>query len=226
MKSDTNIIIRAWDFLLDLLFPQICLGCQNRGEILCDKCILRVRRAERETETHIIAAFDYRDPLIKRAIWNLKYYKRMHLGNKLGAMLYEATLEDISDIRMYASGQPIFVVPVPLSKTRQKSRGYNQAERIAQSFCKCGNIKEKIFELRTDIIKKKIDTLAQARITNRNQRLKNIKGAFEIKKLELIKGRTIIIIDDVTTTGGTLLELIKILKKSGAKKVIGFAVAH
>ncbi|MEK7106073.1 MAG: phosphoribosyltransferase family protein, partial [Patescibacteria group bacterium] len=64
------------------------------------------------------------------------------------------------------------------------------------------------------------------RITNRNERLKNVKGVFEIKNPEVVKGRTIIIIDDVTTTGGTIKEILKLLKNSGAKKAVGFTVAH
>jgi ComF family protein len=203
------------------------LGCDNRGAILCDNCIASVRRAERETDSHIIAGYDYRDPLIKKAVWNLKYYRRIHLGNKLGVMLYDVLLEDISDMREYAKGQPIYVIPVPLSKSRQKVRGYNQADRIARSFCSIGNRdSETIFELQNDVVMKKTNTLPQARIANRNERLSNIKGAFEVKNQAQISGRTIIVIDDVTTTGGTLLEIIKILKKAGAKKVVGFAVAH
>ena len=85
---------------------------------------------------------------------------------------------------------------------------------------------EEIFELKNHIVFKKIDTLPQAKITNRKRRLENVRGVFDIKNPENIKGKTIIIIDDVTTTGGTILEIMKILKKSGAKKVIGFAVAH
>ena len=56
--------------------------------------------------------------------------------------------------------------------------------------------------------------------------MENVRGVFEIKNPEIVKGRTIVVIDDVTTTGGTISEIIKILKKAGAKKVVGFAVAH
>jgi ComF family protein len=171
-----------------------------------------------------MACFDYRDPLIKKAIWNLKYYHRSHLGQTLGKLLYESFVEDISDMRIYASGQAILVIPVPLSPMRKKTRGYNQAERIARGFCDCGG--REVLELKNNIIIKKIDTLPQAKITNRARRLKNIKGVFEIKNKESVKGRTIIVIDDVTTTGGTITEIMNMLKKSGAKKVVGFAVAH
>jgi len=227
VKSKTNIVMQIHDFFLDLFFPQSCLGCKKRGSFLCDTCILKLRRAERETGTHIYACYDYRDPLIKKAVWNLKYYRRVNLGNKLGSILYDALLEEIADIRIFAGANPIYVVPVPLSKEKQKIRGYNQAERIAHGFCDSGNAEaENVFKLRNDLVIKKINTDPQARITNRTKRLANIKGAFDLKNKESIKGRTIIVIDDVTTTGGTLTEIIKLLKNSGAKKVVGFAVAH
>lgn len=217
IKSITN-------WVLDVLFPENCLGCHKKGIILCNKCIPTIRSAERETSSGIMAAYDYRDPLIKKAIWNLKYYKRRHLGKKLGEMLYEEFLEEVSDIRTLAKGQSIYIVPVPLSRTRRKMRGYNQAEVIARGFCEYGE--KGVFKLQSDIILKKVDTLPQARITNRVTRLRNIHNAFKITNPDLIRGKIIIIIDDVTTTGGTITEIIKLLKSSGAKKVIGFAVAH
>lgn len=227
VKTVLNTINSAWGTVLDLLFPQACIGCQKKGDVLCEICTLDIRRAERETDRHIYACFDYRDPVIKRAIWNLKYYKRMHLANKLGVLLHESLIEEISDMRIYSSGKPILVTPVPLSKSRKKTRGYNQAEQIAKSFCNYGNsYTENTFEMAHNVLSKVKDTSPQARIANRTKRLTNIKGAFAINAPDKVKGRTIIVIDDVTTTGGTLLEIIKILKSAGAKKVVGFAVAH
>ncbi len=221
MESGLKSLI---DGVLDLLFPEKCLGCGKKGSALCPLCIARLRRAERETNPHIIACFDYRDPVVKRAIWSLKYHTRRHLGSTLGELLYESLIEEIAEMREFTKGSPICVIPVPLSRTRKKKRGYNQAEVIARGFCRSGG--QNIFEPRNDIIVKKIDTLQQARITNRTIRLRNISGAFHIEKPNDIKGRTIIIVDDVTTTGGTMNEIINVLKKSGAKKVVGFAVAH
>ena len=212
------------DFILDSLFPTKCLGCQARNEILCNNCVYKIRPAERETPEKILAVFDYRDLVIKKAIWELKYHHKRYIGEKLGQLLYEFLIEDISEIRTYASGQPVYVIPVPISRKKTKIRGYNQANTIAKSFCDSSPLK--IFELKNHIVFKKIDTLPQAKITNRKRRLENVRGVFDIKNPENIKGKTIIIIDDVTTTGGTILEIMKILKKSGAKKVIGFAVAH
>lgn len=218
-------IIKSFiDWFLEILMPSSCLGCQIKGEILCPNCLLKISRSEKETDRKIIAAFSYHDPLMKKAIWSLKYYHHSYLGYKLGEILHDELLEDISDIQIYTAGHPIWVIPVPISKSKTKIRGYNQTQKIALGFCNRGN--KKIFNLKNNIIIKKSETIPQARITNKAKRLKNIEGAFKIKNPNLIKGRTIIVLDDVTTTGGTIGEIIKLLEKAGAKKVVGFAVAH
>jgi competence protein ComFC len=225
VESVWRAIKITFNWLLEILFPSICLGCQIKGEILCPSCIAKVHRAEKEIEhPDIMAVFEYHDPLVKKVIWNLKYYHHPYLGQKLGEIIYDELLEDMADIKIYTAGSPILVIPVPISKKKTKIRGYNQAKKIAQGFCQRGG--KKIFNLRSNIISKKIETIPQARITNRERRLKNIRGAFAIKNPELVRNQTIIVIDDVTTTGGTIGEIIKILKKAGAKKVIGLAVAH
>lgn len=212
------------NLLLNTLFPIKCLGCGTKDEVFCDNCIAKARLAERETDRNIIALFDYRDPIIKKIIWELKYHHKRYLGEKLGEILYENLIEEISNIKSGFINRALIVIPVPISKKKTKTRGYNQAFHIARGFCKKEN--HEIFELRDDIIYKKIDTLPQARITNRKRRLENVRGVFDIKNNQDIKNRTIIVIDDVTTTGGTINEIAKILKKSGAKKVIGFTIAH
>lgn len=212
-----------YNWIVDSIFPELCLGCSKKGQVICINCLTNIRLAERETATNIYAAYDYRDPIIKKAIWSLKYYSRRFIGEILGKMLYESMIEEISDMRSITKGQKIVVVPVPLSRNRKKKRGYNQAESIARHFCNCN---KEIFNLSPNLLSKKIDTSPQARISNRNSRLNNIHGAFIFNANEDIKGRTIIIIDDVTTTGGTISEIMKILRKAGAKKVVGFALAH
>lgn len=211
------------NYLLELLFPSTCLGCGMKGQIFCPSCAVIAKRNEKETEENIFAVFQYHDPLIKKVIWDLKYHNVPYLGQRLGEILYEELLEEISDIREFVKGSSILVIPVPISRNRNKSRGYNQAEKIARGFCRKDKV---IFSLKKNIIRKKEGTTTQARITSKARRLKNIKGTFKLKNKIIVKNRTIIIIDDVTTTGGTIKEITKILKSAGAKKVVGFAVAH
>ena len=217
-------IKQIFNIFINILFPIRCLGCKNNDTILCEYCLSKIRFAERETDEQIRAVYDYRDPLIKKAIWELKYHHKRYIGEKLGELLYEYFMEDIEEMRIFTPGRPILVIPVPISKEKTKIRGYNQALFIAKGFCNKGG--SNIFELKNNIVYKKINNIPQARITNRKRRLENVKGVFEIKNKEKVKGRTIIIIDDVTATGGTINEIIKILKKAGAKKVVGFVVAH
>ena len=209
---------------LEILFPSRCIGCSKRGIILCDNCEYKFKLAERETENNIIALYDYRDEIVKRSIWQLKYHHNPYLGKRLGEFLYRELIEEIESLYSLSTGSPILVIPVPITHKKKSFRGYNQSEIIAKSFCNRPN--KNIFKFSNKIIFKKNNTTPQARLTNRKKRLENIKGAFEIKNKDSVKGKTIIVIDDVTTTGGTMLEMIKVLKKGGAKKVVGFAVAH
>lgn len=224
MKSYSFSIKSVINYFLELIFPSWCLGCHLKGQILCDNCINKLEPAERPTEESIIAVYDYRDPLVKKIIWELKYYNKRYLGEKLGELLYNSMIDEVSSIKAFSNGSPICVIPVPISSNRKKHRGYNQSELIARNFC--FNAPLGTFEIKNNIIYKKVDKIPQAKITNRNERLKNVKGVFGIKNNELIKNKVVIIIDDVTTTGGTILEIMKLLKQSGVRKVLGFTIAH
>lgn len=210
-------------FIIESFFPSRCLGCRKRGISLCDMCADNLRPNERETPSRIFAVFDYRDPVVRRIIWNLKYKKHAHLGIEAGKLLYERTIEYLADINSISRHREIIVVPVPLSPHRLLTRGYNQAERIAVGFCKN---KEEQYTVNTRLVKKIKDTNPQARIHTRSARLSNIHGAFQVKDKAFCEGKTIIVIDDVTTTGGTLKEIMSCVKKAGAKNVFGFALAH
>ncbi|MBK5215278.1 MAG: ComF family protein [Candidatus Pacebacteria bacterium] len=212
------------NFLLGLFFPIKCVGCQAENEILCANCIKKIGLSEQKIDGDIFAVFSYQDEIIKKAIWELKYHQKRYIGDKLGKLLYEYLIEEISDIKMDVSGRSIYVIPTPISNKKMRTRGYNQSLAIVKGFCSTEG--KEVFEIKNKIINKKVDNIPQAKITNKKRRLENVRGVFEIKNKESVKGRTIIVVDDVTTTGGTLTGIMKILKKAGAKKVYGFAVAH
>lgn len=223
---------KIFQVLLNVTFPDKCIFCHKKGELLCELCIFKTRHPERDLPKDTYAACDYRDPQIKKALLSLKYYKKRRLALILGGILYERLLEEISDLRMYTRGAPIVLIPVPLSKSRLKERGYNQAKEIADGLKefseKSLGDNTKLFEVNDSLVEKWKDTKPQARITNRNERIKNVKNCFHINpKSDFdVKGRTVIVIDDITTTGSTLYEVMEIFKDVGAKKVVGFAVAH
>jgi ComF family protein len=114
--------------------------------------------------------------------------------------------------------------PIPISKTRLKERGYNQTLLLAKALVHLDNNQN--FKLEENILLKIKETLHQARLKNKKARLENLLGTFEVINIEKIQNRNIILIDDVVTTGATLTEAKKVLRKAGAKKIIAFSIAH
>jgi len=215
---------RFFNTLLDLIFPAQCLGCSARGEELCQKCLLASPPASRESASWIFPLYDYRHPSVKKAIWLLKYKNKKRIANVFAKVMHERILEELSDLSLLENFHEPILIPIPLSPRRLQERGFNQTLLICEELIKINAGKD--FVLEKNILKKPKDTEHQARIEDRKKRLQNIVGSFRVKHPEKIKGKNIILLDDVTTTGATLGEAKKVLKQAGARKIIAFTVAH
>ncbi len=172
-----------------------------------------------------LALFSYDYEPIKRAVWLLKYRGVKRIAEPFGQAMSERLIEYLSEAATLYPGEqsPWLVVPIPLSTKRQRQRGFNQAEEIAKRLA-ANN--PSALKLAPELLAKVIHTPTQVSIKNRDERLKNLSGAFVAKNQNLIAGRNLILIDDVITTGATMLEAKKVLRAAGAKRVIGLAVAH
>jgi len=196
--------------ILAVLFPQKCLGCKKENEILCSDCLLKISRPDTPYLNGVHIAANYQDLVLKKALWMLKYQGVKHLAKPLAEIVKERIWKKLET-------ENWLVVPVPLSKNKLRHRGYNQAEMIAGELS--GNV-------RADILFKKFHTKSQVEVKDKEERLANIIGSFEARNPEKIKGKKIILIDDVLTTGATMSEAKKVLKQAGAKKVVGVVVAR
>ncbi len=216
------------DTILNIVFPSKCVSCGKSGTDFCFDCIVYSPVAERESADWIFPLYDYRHPPIKKALWLLKYKGKKRLANVFAEAMHGKMLEELSELSFLQNFTDAVLIPIPLSGRRYRERGYNQAELICRELIKLD--KENNLKLEKNILVKIKETEHQARIKDRNQRLKNLTGSFAIKNAEknisIIKNRNIILIDDITTTGATLNEARKILKSSGARKIIAFTVAH
>lgn len=210
--------------ILDVVFPVNCMSCGQSGVDLCANCLANSPQAERESEEWIFPIYDYRHENIKKAMWLLKYKGKKRLTSVFGKVLYERILEELADLSQMENFREPILISIPLSKKRLRERGFNQAELICKKLIEldAGNN----FKLESKVLIKIKETEHQARIKDRSKRLKNIIGSFSVQNKECIENRNIILIDDVTTTGATLNEAKKVLKQSGAKKVIAFTIAH
>lgn len=159
-----------------------------------------------------IAPFLYKDG-IKEAIQNMKFKRRQWIAIEFGKILSKIVLSKFNDVKFDT------VAYVPMTKLSEIKRGFNQSYEIAYEISKALDI-----PLGTDILRKKINTKTQSGLT-RKERLLNVKDAFSVAKPELVEDKIILLTDDVFTTGATLNECSKMLKKAGALAVYTTTVA-
>ncbi len=113
------------------------------------------------------------------------------------------------------------IIPIPIAPTRFRRRGFNQSELIARAMSQQFTI-----PLLTSVLIKTHHTRKQGTARSREERTQNILGSFSVRNHHLIQGKNIILIDDIVTTGSTLLEARHALIKAGAPRVIAWTIAN
>ena len=161
----------------------------------------------------IRSCFIFNEPM-RSVVHEYKYNDKPYLAKTLGLWMRN-TLKINSEFKDFH-----FLIAVPLAKKRLASRGYNQSELLADIIAK-----DKDFAVIQNAISRIKNTPSQTTL-NKEERKTNISGAFNVLKPEFIKGKNIILIDDVVTTGSTLQELAKTLKEAGAKKIAAFTLTR
>jgi ComF family protein len=148
----------------------------------------------------------------------LKYESVLPVTSVLGSML-AATIDEL--LPSCGESAPL-LIPVPLHGTKRSDRGFNQAELIARAAAKR---LPKRLELATGVLVRQRATISQVGLT-REQRIENVHGAFRVHDCGRVRGATVILVDDVMTTGTTLSECARVLKKAGAERVFAATVAR
>jgi len=230
-------------FLLDTFFPIFCLGCEAYGEYLCDDCLQTfprrihqrcptcLRKITPRGETcfdcshknaldGLFAASNYRFSLVSLSIHTFKYQFISTLASPLGNWLGER-------IREIDMPLPDLFIPVPLHPRRLRFRGFNQSALLAKIFIDtlAPGFDNALLE---NILIRTRYTKPQMKTHTKEERLSNLSHAFAIKPagIPLVQGKSIWLIDDVSTTGTTLEECALVLKEAGAKNVFGIVLAR
>lgn len=244
MQNAYRTFIRTYNYILDFVIPRFCVGCHKEHEIFCNECARVVYQTWANCllcdSRNMTGAFcegsckkqapqilknvywvGRYDDTLKVAISQLKYRKRQELAKPLGALI----AKKFSQYHNNFEPDHYRIVPIPLHPDRQKERGFNQAELIAITLSKITNI-----EVEKDFLKKVVNTSAQAKTSNRIERMDNLRDAFVAKTNDgsrtSIISKTIILVDDVATTGATLFHASKALSNAGVKNIVGIVVAH
>lgn len=204
------------NLLLSLIYKENCCVCGSSYDNLpvCKSCLKTVENlsgfAQRKIEgVEIYSAAVYRG-VLKDIIHKFKFNHKKQLVNVLADILnnYYKNCEKLK------SYQNVVVVPVPTSKNNIKERGYNNVYEIARKFASLQR-----FKFNPNILLKTKNTIPQFKL-RKNQRDKNVYGAFRVNIKEYTLGATILIVDDIITTGATLEEIIKTFKKEGIENMV------
>ena len=202
--------------LLSFLFPINCFSCKAEQIVLRDNCIKQFTRSVDSPFIWVHTHYSFKNEEIKKIIYAIKYYHRKDLIQPLISSILTKKLKE--EISLYKN--PL-IIPIPMSNLRKYLRGYNHSDLIATEFSRQLNI-----PYEKNILFKSHSTTQQAKIKLRNERIQNPKKSFYVKKDNRFLNKHIILIDDVTTTGSTLLEAYNTLQKSGFKNISAICIAH
>ena len=201
--------------ILELIYPNACGICEEIcKESLCKKCAIEMRKYEinlinkhkKMYFNESMHIFKY-DEIIRQKLIEYKFQDKAYMYKTFAKIILK-NKKVCGFLEKYD-----IIIPVPIHKKRRLKRGYNQTELIAKEICK--NIS---LELKTGVLIKQKNIKAQSEL-NKNERKQNIKNAFEIKNINEIIDKKILLFDDIYTTGSTVNECSKILKKAGAKQI-------
>jgi ComF family protein len=214
---------------LDLLFPPRCVGCGSIGRWICDRCWPAVpwlperrcslcgRHAPQTTCVTcsggssaldgVIAVADFED-VAREAVHAVKFDGRHAISRLLGQLMAARVVGE----------EPNVVIPVPLHPARRRERGYDQSVLLARHIARVLNVPCYDHALRRSRRTEQQATLESA------ARRRNVAGAFETRRP--LTGASILLVDDVLTTGATLEAAAEVLRASGAESIIGLVFAH
>lgn len=226
---------------LDFLSPPYCVNCKAIGTYLCDQCFEKVAFVKKQLcpECGLFSADGITHPVCQ---------KPQGLNGHLSAVLYQGVIKNLlfafkygrfpvkklSEVVEYilkfyfAVEEDYFapktlIAPVPLHWWRQNSRGFNQAEILAQILARLWNL-----NLVPNLLLRRYFALPQAQLSKK-ERLKNVQGLFGLNPeyQGKVKGETVILVDDVYTTGATLKEGARVFKEEGkAQRVFAVTLAY
>jgi ComF family protein len=229
-----NVYSAYWK-ILDWLFPPNCAGCNAGGyrfcpdcykkanfisEPKCCKCGDNLKAGVKITcnRCHLfpsgisaVRSWAYYDGVLQKAIRNLKYNGDIGLGETLASLLLEVLIKESWSIDL--------VIGVPLDHYRYKERGYNQSVYLSRPLAHLGGLPHSV-----KAIKRIRQTRSQVGLSS-GERLINVDGAF-LADRKIVSRKTILIIDDVITTGATINACTSALLSANAYRVYGITLAR
>lgn len=214
-----NKILKIQEQILNLIYPQTCGICGKlASDSLCKKCEIELKK---QSDMNIIqTGEEIEDKYFNELMYIFKYegqIRKLILDYKFNEKSYIY----LTFVNFLLKNKKIFeniknydtIIPVPISKKRLKTRGYNQSLLIARKIAEQTNL-----ELVNNCLIKTKNIIEQSKL-NKEDRMQNIQGVYELKNKQLIENKKILLIDDIYTTGSTVNECSKILRQGNPKEI-------
>lgn len=197
--------------------PIVSERAADSAQVLCGAC------RTSETSFDQARAFGIYRGNLRLLILHLKFRRRERVGRRLGALLGQAW----EKLDGFDGDEPPLIMPVPLFRSRERERGFNQARILAEGLKRYLERKPDGKQLRIEsgVLVRTRATRPQAGLKVRARR-ENVRGAFAVLKPGLVRGRQIVLVDDVMTTGATLSACATVLRKAGAARIYALAMAR
>lgn len=207
--------------LIDIIYPPVCGICNKiNKKHLCKRCeielkpyyIYTIHKMKNKSFDYQIKILKYKN-IVRDKIINYKFNENSYLFKTFAKII-------LNNEKIYSFLKKYdIMICVPMYIKKKLQRGYNQSELIARELATSLTI-----DLEFNNLIKIKDTKKQSTLT-KDMRIKNVRGAFQVKKADLIKGKKIILFDDIYTTGSTAEECSRVLKKAGAQEVVVITLA-
>lgn len=206
--------LKIW---LDILFPQKKIKRETFNSLIKNRNFLN-------RKNDVFSILPYRNQSVREAIRELKFKNNKKNSIVFGELLFDNISDYILELEIQENFYNPLIISVPLSFFRKIKRGYNQNDLIIESFMLNGG--KNFVSWEKNNLKKIKHTKPQSLMKNKKERLKNQKNAYKLRLPERINGKNIILFDDIYTTGSTINEIKKVLKKAGAKNIKVIVLAH
>ncbi len=222
--------MHTFKLFLNLLFPKKCIFCssllEHRADVeICRDCYEKipffnddriwddVKDSGMEHCSGVFCACEYTG-IIKDALTRYKFHNKPSYHRALAGLLADK-IKKMTNNTLFD-----IIISVPLHRERYIVRGYNQSLLISQSLGKCLGIPEC-----SDLLSRVRHTQSQSLIHDKHMRHLNMQGAFEVNNTHRITSKSILLVDDILTTGSTLEECSRLLCESGARSVVAGVIA-
>lgn len=193
--------------ILKFIFPPACGICGKIGSYICKDCYEIIKDYfYKNSETDIFYLLEYKD-IVRDKMIAYKFNEKAYLHNMFCEIFVKNKLA-CEFIQNYD-----IIIPVPMYKSKKSLRGYNQCELMARDLADKFNLM-----LETDILLKNKSTKMQSSL-GKVERTKNVQGAYKINYSDKIKGKNVVLLDDIYTTGATIKECKKMLKLSQCNNI-------